>query len=258
MGYGLLLPSPPAGLYEHMPDLLALGACCGTNPICLPQGLRTIHTPLVWEAWEKSLAAHPDKRLTTFIVEGIKEGFRVGFDYHHRCQAAPHNMASAREHPDVVSKYLALECAKGRVVGPLESELLPQVQVSSFRVIPKALTGKWRLIVNLSAPEGASVNDGIKEGLCSLSYISVDDAARAILKKGPGALMAKVDIKSAFRIVPIHPEDRWLLGMKWGGKLFIDTVLPFGLRSAPKLFNTLADAIEWVVRHEGGAQSFTT
>ena len=66
-----------------------------------------------------------------------------------------------------------------------------------------------------------------------------------------GALLAKINIKSAFRIVPVHPEDRWLLGTRWEGKLFIDTVLPFGLWSAPKLFNTLADAIEWVVWQEG-------
>ena len=50
-----------------------------------------------------------------------------------------------------------------------------------------------------------------------------------------GALLAKINIKSAFRIVPVHPEDRWLLGTRWEGKLFIDTVLPFGLWSAPKL-----------------------
>ena len=160
-------------------------------------------------------------------------------------------MASAQAHPEAVSKYLEEEIAKGRIIGPLNARSLPEVHVSPFGVIPKGSTGKWRLIVNLSAPEGRSVNDGIQEKWCSLSYISVDDAARTILEKGRGALMAKVDIKSAFRIVPVHPEDRWLLGMRWEGKLYIDTVLPFGLRSAPKLFNTLADAMEWVVRQEG-------
>ena len=27
--------------------------------------------------------------------------------------------------------------------------------------------------------------------------------------------MAKVDNKSAYRNVPVHPEDRWLMGMVW-------------------------------------------
>ena len=59
--------------------------------------------------------------------------------------------------------------------------------------------------------------------------------------------MAKVDVKAAYRMVPVHPDDRYLLVMQWDGKLYIDTALPFGLRSAPKIFNALADAIEWVL-----------
>ena len=49
----------------------------------------------------------------------------------------------------------------------------------------------------------------------------------------------------------MHPEDRWLLGMMWEGALYIGTVLPFGLRSAPKIFNAVADAVEWIVRQQG-------
>ncbi len=30
-----------------------------------------------------------------------------------------------------------------------------------------------------------------------------------------------------------------------------DTVLPFGLRSAPKIFNALADAAQWIMGREG-------
>ena len=69
--------------------------------------------------------------------------------------------------------------------------------------------------------------------------------------QGQGALLAKLDIKSAYRNVPIHPEDRWLMGMSWDGALFIDTTLPFGLRSDPKIFTALADAAEWIIRQAG-------
>ena len=55
---------------------------------------------------------------------------------------------------------------------------------------------------------------------------------------------SKIDIKSAYRIVPVHPEDRPLLGMRWQGKIYVDATLPFGLRSAPKIFNALADAAQ--------------
>ena len=39
--------------------------------------------------------------------------------------------------------------------------------------------------------------------------------------------------------------------MSWQGGVFIDTVLPFGLISAPKICNTLADGLEWVAREKG-------
>ena len=42
-----------------------------------------------------------------------------------------------------------------------------------------------------------------------------------------------------------------MLDMIWDEKLFIDTVLPFGLRSAPKIFTALADALEWILLDQG-------
>ena len=77
----------------------------------------------------------------------------------------------------------------GRVIGPLPLHSVPQLHISSFGVIPKKTPGKWRLIVDLSAPEGSSVNDGVDEKYCSLHYISVDNAAEAIVANGRGALL---------------------------------------------------------------------
>ena len=85
-----------------------------------------------------------------------------------------------------------------------------------------------------------------------MSYISVDEAIKQIISSGRGTLLlAKIDIKSAFRLIPVHPADRHLLAMEWKGDVYIDTCLPFGLRSAPKLFNVLADLLEWILRHHG-------
>ena len=62
-----------------------------------------------------------------------------------------------------------------------------------------------------------SVNDGINRELASLHYASVDTAVKQVIKLGQGALMAKVDIRHAYRNVPVHPDDRPLLGMQWRG-----------------------------------------
>ena len=163
-------------------------------------------------------------------------------------------MASATEHPDIVSSYLMEEERLGRIVrvGSMEAAGTLSIHCSSFGVIPKkSRPGSWRLIVDLSAPEGHSVNDGICKEVASLSYISVDDVVACILKVGKAAVLAKIDVKQAYRIVPVHPDDRFLLGMCWQGSVFIDTKLPFGLRSAPLIFTALADALQWIIEQKG-------
>ena len=60
--------------------------------------------------------------------------------------------------------------------------------------------------------------------------------------------MAKFDLRSQ---VPIHPNDRWLLGMEWKGQLLVDTALPFGLCSAPMIFNALAEGLAYMIRQRG-------
>ena len=64
-------------------------------------------------------------------------------------------------------------------------------------------------------------------------------------------MLAKIDIKSAYRIMPVHPDDGPLLGMHWKGQLYVDTCLPFGLRSVPRIFTALADMLEWYVKEQG-------
>ena len=84
-----------------------------------------------------------------------------------------------------------------------------------------------------------------------MSYVSVDDVATKVVGAGRGALMAKFDLKSAYRHVPVHPDDRWLLGMELDGRLFVHTTLPFGLLSAPMIFNVVAEALAHVIRERG-------
>ena len=68
--------------------------------------------------------------------------------------------------------------------------------------------------------------------------------------------MAKMDIKQAYRNVPVHPCDRLLLGMYWEGEVMVDAALPFGLRSAPLIFSVLADALQWIMQKRGVSHVF--
>lgn len=219
------------------------------HPVPRHERWAAVTTPLDWRIWGQRLQDHPDVRFINYIVTGLREGFHVGFRYGSiTCRAASTNMQSATSNPQVVDQYLEKEVRLGRVAGPLTAEESQGIQVNRFGVIEKPhQPGKFRLIVDLSFPEGHSVNDGIEPELCSMQYTSVDMAVARVLVQERGALLAKFDIESAYRVVPVHPEDRPLLGMAWKGQWYVDKVLPFGLRSAPKIFSAVADALQWLM-----------
>lgn len=153
--------------------------------------------------------------------------------------------------PEVVSKYMA---ANRLVCLSEEQAAQLMIHCSPFGVIPKKnKLNIWRLIVDLSSPTGGCVNDGISRELSSLSYTLVDVVVEHILTLGRGFMLARMDIKQAYRMIPVHPQDRPLLGMKWQGQVFVDKALPFGLRSAPMIFSAAADALLWLMRQKGAS-----
>ena len=70
--------------------------------------------------------------------------------------------------------------------------------------------------------------------------MSFNKSLNDIYTLGKGALMPKVD----FRKVPVRRQDWELLGMKWKEAYYVDTCLPFGLRSTSYLFNQFAEALQ--------------
>ena len=219
--------------------------------IRVPHAATAVTTPLVISNWLPLLVNHPNKKLTSFFTTGISYGFRIGYSPWKSLKSAKGNLGCALDHPEVVDQYLTEELAQNRVADPFHTAWAPYMHISRFGVIPKHhQPNKWRLI-DLSHPADHSVNDGIPKSLCSLSYITIDSAISNILELGRRTLLAKIDIKHAFRLLPVHPADRYLLAMRWKNQIFVDTCLPFGLRSAPKLFNILADLLSWVLEQQG-------
>ena len=240
--------------YQHwLPQWQKLSQNSLPNRVLVPPEACRISTPLNTYAWCIYLQSYPYQELAQFFLEGISEGFRIGFNYHTlHLKSARRNLEGARSHPEVVQEYLNTEVHMGRVIGPLDKSFNLAIHISRFGVIPKShQPNKWRLIVDLSYPVGFSVNDSIPKNLSSIKYITIDNAIQEILRLGKGILLAKIDIQSAFRLLPVHPKDRHLLGMSWTDGIYIDTCLPFGLRSAPKLFNVMADLLAWILQQQG-------
>ena len=70
-----------------------------------------------------------------------------------------------------------------------------------------------------------------------------------------GAKLAKMDIKSAFRLLHVHPADFDLMGMQFGGKYFIDKCMPMGCSISCSLFEKCSTFLDWLVKFRSGLDS---
>ena len=83
----------------------------------------------------------------------------------------------------------------------------------------------------------------------TVHYASISDAIAMIKSIGRGSYMSKIDIKSAFRIIPIHPDDYPLLSLKWNNSYFFDRCLPMGCSSSCAIFEAFSTSLEWLAKH---------
>ena len=143
----------------------------------------------------------------TYIVEGVRNVFWFPLWLHLLMSITEYGISRIElgsDHGLLGKRMWRVECMKR-----------PQKQ--PFGVIPKDNTGKWKLIPDISAPEGTSVNDGINPYLCLFAHLmEVEDAAKEVSDQGWGPYWRKWT--SRVHIAPsqaVHTQDQWLLGMKW-------------------------------------------
>jgi len=203
-------------------------------------------SPILVDNLRTLLVSHPDRSMVKFLLEGLQFGFSLGFKGYVN-PGIQRNLKSSIDSPAEVTKAILKEVSKGHTAGPFVSPPIPNLHCSPLGAVPKS-DGSYRLILDLSSPhDGLSVNDGICKEEFLVTYSNFDQAVDMVRDLGPNTFMAKIDIKHAYRNCPVRPQDFYLLGMWWEKQFFVDTRLPFGLRSAPFIFNTLADALCWII-----------
>ena len=196
----------------------------------------------------RALALYPDPDFGDTLCHIATHGARIGYEGPFDVRMCQRNHKSAYANPSVVSDAVQKELAKNRIL-PLR-QLPGRYFCSSIGVVPKRTDGiqmGWRLIFDLSCPDGKSVNDGIPVSYGAISYESLRTAIHLVAKAGRGAKMIKRDLKSAFRYVPVSRLDQWCLIFEWEGQYYVELVLPFGLRTSPRIFNLFSEAIHWIL-----------
>ena len=130
-----------------------------------------------------------------------------------------------------------------RMAGPFTYLPLQHFHTSLIDVVPKKEPNKFCMITDLFSPRGRLINDFISGEEASITFNNFDSVVNIVVKIGPGALMAKLDVKSAFRICPVHKSDWHLLGFTFMDMSFVDLCLPFGLRSSVNRYKQVVGSI---------------
>ena len=152
------------------------------------------------------------------------------------------------DNSEVVREKLLTEMAQGRIAGPFDFAPFPNFKSSPLSLRSKPEPGKFRLLHNLSYPyDHTSVNFNIPESFSKVTYASISDAISLMNVCGPAAFLAKLDIKDAFKIIPLHPSQYNLTGFSFGGKYFYDRTLPMGCSSSCRIFEAFSTSLQWIV-----------
>ena len=215
----------------------------------------SIVTPVNINNLQYALSLYPNIETVSYLINGFTYGFDIGY-VGPSIPSHPRNLLSSLQHPLEIEQAICKELSRGHTSGPFNTPPWPYLHCSPLGCTIKP-DGSHRLILDLSQPTGISVNEYIDKEDFTVKYNSFDAATELVRNIGHNCLMTKLDIKHAFRIMPVKPSQWPLLGTHWKGFYFVDTRLPFGLRSSPAIFNQFADAVCWSLQHNVGLRSVT-
>ena len=199
------------------------------------------------QAWTDNLETDRDR---DFIINGITNGFEIISRDSILKPAETNNYKSATtgDVRDKVENQIREEISKGNYV---VTHVKPTI-VSALGAIPKPDTDKIRLIHDCSRPQFSNINSYATTQ--HFSYVTVEKAVSQIK---PNSYLAKIDLKSAYRHVPIHPSNYRATGLAWQFQgdqhvtYLYDNKLPFGASKSPEVFHRLTQAVTRMMARRG-------
>ena len=208
-------------------------------------------------AWLQALRSYPDQSAAQALLCGMREGVDIRFapegnrDAPRSKRNLPMPRGREEEAEQFVARELASDSADGRRAGPYPVSPFPVYRISPFGVVTKKSSAKLRLIHHLSWPRGprtagSSINSSIEKLKCQLS--TFEDAIDMLNRMGDlsDIWMLKLDVKSAYRCIPVRPKDWPLLGGRWDELMYFDMSLPFGMGSSCGIWECYSPAIQWI------------
>ena len=204
-------------------------------------------TPLKRRCLRELLKHHPDSNKVQYVLQGLQHGFSLEYDGPFKFWAPP-NLPTAKIDPQLIRDRLCKEVNLGRILGPFWHPPFSDLMCSPVGLVPKKDSEEMRMIMHLSFPYGTSVNDFIDPDKVSTQYEQLDHTIQLVIQQGQFCWIAKGDVQSTFRIVPIMFKHIKCLGIKFEGQYFVDIMLPFGSAISCAIFEDIATLIHWIFK----------
>ena len=99
------------------------------------------------------------------------------------------------------------------------------------------------------------MNDFIDPSLTSVNYSNFDSVVNIIQNLGRGSLFGKMDIKSAFRLLPCHPGDFDLLCFKFQDHYYVDKRMPMGCSISCSTFENFSTFLQFELKRRTTSQN---
>lgn len=150
------------------------------------------------------------------------------------------NYPSASASQPALLEYLEEEVRLGHFLKvPISSPTPVRIHPISF--IPKPdQPGKWRLITDVSAPSGSSINEIIPKPP-RFRMVTIDDVFNRVKRNHWGG---KIDIAHAFRNIRLFLDHIGHLAVRVGDFYYLELCLPFGFSWAPFIWCSFSDFIQ--------------
>ena len=184
-----------------------------------------------------------DRARVDRVLTYLREGADIGCKGKFRCSTSSKNASSAYESGREVTDAIAGWIADKYAYGPVCEEEVPANAKVSGIMVRKKPNGAARVILNLSAPAGMSVNDGIKAEDFPAVMSSTAAWLKVLNKAGRGCWITKTDWASAYKQVPVRREDTDLQWFEWAGRFFKELCLIFGSASSAGIFDDAAKVV---------------
>jgi hypothetical protein len=156
--------------------------------------------------------------------------------------------------PLAAKEKIENEIQNGRIAGPFSKRPIWNLICSPVGIVPKT-TSSYRLITHLSYPPSNSVDDFTDKNFSTVQFSSFDKALSIVKKLDKNALIAKMDIKSAFRLLTVYPGDFNLLGFKIDSDYFIDKCMPMGCSISCSTFENISTCLHWLKTKESNSEN---